>query len=100
MGVSRSSKMDSFKKSSLPKKVPQTAASRLRRMTTMSTGSSTGNNNNKVSTPIQARFGHDSSDETTSLITHLDKYSDDELKEYRQVFNMFDAGEFDLIFFI
>ena len=48
--------------------------------------------------PIQARFGHESSqsnDDSGSapLITKLDKYSTDELKEYRQVFNMFDTGE-------
>lgn len=49
--------------------------------------------------PVQARFGHESShsneeNASTPLITKLDKYSMEELKEYRQVFNMFDTGKF------
>jgi len=45
---------------------------------------------------LRARFGHEysqSNDDSGSapLITKLDKYSTDELKEYRQVFNMFDT---------
>uniref|UniRef100_A0AC34RLE1 Uncharacterized protein n=1 Tax=Panagrolaimus sp. JU765 TaxID=591449 RepID=A0AC34RLE1_9BILA len=46
---------------------------------------------------LRARFGHESShsndDGATPLITKLDKYSMEELKEYRQVFNMFDTGK-------
>ena len=89
--------MDSSKKPSLPQKGPESAASRLRRMTSMSI--STGSSGTLKTARLQARFGHDSGDEALNpLVTHLDKYSDDELKEYRQVFNMFDAGEFDLFF--
>lgn len=53
--------------------------------------------NSQTYIPIQARFGHDQQSEDnglTPLITKLDKYSTDELKEYRQVFNMFDAGKY------
>uniref|UniRef100_A0A1I7RS60 Calmodulin n=1 Tax=Bursaphelenchus xylophilus TaxID=6326 RepID=A0A1I7RS60_BURXY len=42
---------------------------------------------------FRAKFSQDqqSDDGTTPLITKLDKYSPEELKEYRQVFNMFDT---------
>uniref|UniRef100_A0A7E4VVL8 Calmodulin n=1 Tax=Panagrellus redivivus TaxID=6233 RepID=A0A7E4VVL8_PANRE len=52
---------------------------------------------NSINAILQARFGHEGSqsgDEGSAgapLITRLDKYSANELKEYRQVFNMFDA---------
>uniref|UniRef100_A0A914C2W8 EF-hand domain-containing protein n=1 Tax=Acrobeloides nanus TaxID=290746 RepID=A0A914C2W8_9BILA len=39
----------------------------------------------------EARFSTDPNSEDSPLITKLDKYTPEELKEYRQVFNMFDA---------
>jgi hypothetical protein len=55
---------------------------------TMSTGRSL------LAATLRAKFRHDSHDDSESdaLVTHLDKYTEEELQEYRQVFNMFDAG--------
>lgn len=49
---------------------------------------------------LQAKFSQDlqSDDGAQPLITKLDKYSPEELKEYRQVFNMFDTGTFTFSF--
>lgn len=52
-----------------------------------------------ISESIQGKFYNSDlagSDEgcTIPLITKLDKYTSAELREYRQVFNMFDAGQF------
>uniref|UniRef100_A0A914R3L3 Uncharacterized protein n=1 Tax=Panagrolaimus davidi TaxID=227884 RepID=A0A914R3L3_9BILA len=92
--------MDERKKSSLSSKgggIPPGggAANRLRRMTSMSSSSSNGMKTSTNSRSfLQAKFRHDSHDDSESdpLVTHLDKYTAEELQEYRQVFNMFDAG--------
>uniref|UniRef100_A0AC34G6L6 EF-hand domain-containing protein n=1 Tax=Panagrolaimus sp. ES5 TaxID=591445 RepID=A0AC34G6L6_9BILA len=87
--------MDERKKSSLKSSsLPQGAANRLRRMTSMSSSSSNGMKTSTNSRSfLQAKFRHDShdDDESDPLVTHLDKYTAEELQEYRQVFNMFDA---------
>lgn len=89
--------MEDRKKLSLSK-TPQKAF--LRRMASSSSQNTnltrTKSGNSTISF-IQAKFGHDSQDDSASnplLINDLDKYTSDELKEYRQVFNMFDAGLF------